>query len=137
MKRRRTQRGHQRGGIWERESEQESERERERERERESHVVHMSESYHTYITFYVRVTKIHMGWLRSVGSFQLYVSLENIGLFCRALLQKKPTILRSLLILATPYHTHTHPTLTCLHTFARTSTHLNPFHTPTSASLQI
>jgi len=28
-----------------------------------------------------------MGWLRLVGSLKLQVSLENIGLFCRALLQ--------------------------------------------------
>ena len=46
---------------------------------------------------------IYMGWLRLVGSLKLYVSLENIGLFCRALLQKRPIILRSLLIVATPY----------------------------------
>jgi len=38
-----------------------------------------------------------MGWLRLVGSLKLYVSLENIGLFYRALLQKRPIILRSLL----------------------------------------
>jgi len=30
-----------------------------------------------------------MGWLRLVGSFKLYVSLENIVVFCRALLQKE------------------------------------------------
>ena len=44
-----------------------------------------------------------MGWLRLVGSLKLYVSLENIGLFCRALLQKRPIFLRSLLMVATPY----------------------------------
>ena len=33
-----------------------------------------------------------MGWLRLVGSFKLYISLENIGLFYRALLQKRPII---------------------------------------------
>jgi len=46
---------------------------------------------------------IHMGWLRLVGSLKLQVSLENIGLFCRALLKKRPIMLRSLLIGATPY----------------------------------
>jgi len=46
---------------------------------------------------------VHMGWLRLVVSSKLYLSLENIGLFCRALLQKRPIILRSLLIVATPY----------------------------------
>ena len=34
-----------------------------------------------------------MGWLGLVGSLKLYVSWENIGLFCRALVQKRPIIL--------------------------------------------
>ena len=51
------------------------------------------------------VTHMDMGWLRLVGSLKLYVSLENIGLFCRALLQKRPILLRSLLMVATPYVT--------------------------------
>jgi len=37
-----------------------------------------------------------MGWLRLVGSFKLYVSFAEYRLFCRALLQKRPVILRSL-----------------------------------------
>jgi len=44
-----------------------------------------------------------MGSLRLVGSLKLQVSSENIGLFCRAFLQKRPIILRSLLIVATPH----------------------------------
>ena len=44
-----------------------------------------------------------MGWLRLVGSSKLYVSLAEYSLFCRALVQKRPMILRSLLIEATPY----------------------------------
>ena len=44
-----------------------------------------------------------MGWLQLVGSLKLNVSLENIGLFYRALLRKRPIILRSLLAEATPY----------------------------------
>jgi len=44
-----------------------------------------------------------MGWLRLVGSLKLQVSLAEYRLFCRALLQKRPIILRSLLIVATPY----------------------------------
>ena len=44
-----------------------------------------------------------MGWLRLVGSLKLQVSFENTGLFHRALLQKRPIILRSLLIVATPH----------------------------------
>jgi len=44
-----------------------------------------------------------MGWLRLVSSFKLYVSFAEYSLFYRALLQKRPMILRSLLIVATPY----------------------------------
>ena len=44
-----------------------------------------------------------MGWLRWVGYLKIHVSLQNIGLFCRALLQKRPIFLRILLIVATPY----------------------------------
>jgi len=44
-----------------------------------------------------------MGWLRLVGCLKIYVSLQNIGLFCRALLQKRHIFLSILLIVATPY----------------------------------
>jgi len=44
-----------------------------------------------------------MGWLRLVGSLKLYVSFAESDLFYRALLQKRPIVLRSLLIVATPY----------------------------------
>ena len=44
-----------------------------------------------------------MGWPRLVGSFQSQVSFAEYSLFYRALLQKRPIILRSLLIVATPY----------------------------------
>ena len=44
-----------------------------------------------------------MGWLRLVASFNLYVSFAEYRLFYRALLQKRLIILRSLLIVATPY----------------------------------
>jgi len=47
--------------------------------------------------------KSHTRWLRLVGCLKLYGSLENIGFFYRALLQKRPTILRGLLIVVTPY----------------------------------
>ena len=43
-----------------------------------------------------------MGWLRVVGSLKLYVSFAEYRLFYRALLQKRPVISRSLLIVATP-----------------------------------
>ena len=46
---------------------------------------------------------IDMGWLRLVGSLKLQVSFAEYRLFYRALLQKRPMILRSLLIEATPY----------------------------------
>jgi len=46
-----------------------------------------------------------MGWLRLVGCLKIYVSLQNIGLFCRSLLQKRPIFLSILLIVATPYAT--------------------------------
>jgi len=46
---------------------------------------------------------ITMGWLRLVGSLNLQVSSAEYSLFYRVLLQKRPIILRSLLIVATPY----------------------------------
>jgi len=45
-----------------------------------------------------------MGWLRLVGSLKLYVSFAEYSLFCRALWQKRPMVLRSLLIAAAPYY---------------------------------
>ena len=45
-----------------------------------------------------------MGWLRLVGSLKLQVSLAEYSLFYRALLQKRPMILRSLLIVANSYY---------------------------------
>jgi len=54
-----------------------------------------------------------MGWLRLVGSLKLQVSFAEYHLFYRALLQKRPTILRSLQVVATPYYvlyaTHCNP----------------------------
>ena len=41
-----------------------------------------------------------MGWLRLVGSLKLYVSFAEIRLFYRVFLQKRPIILKSLLIVA-------------------------------------
>jgi len=43
-----------------------------------------------------------MGWLWLVGSLKLYVSFAEYRLFYRALLQKRPIILRSILIVITP-----------------------------------
>ena len=49
-----------------------------------------------------RVAATNMGWLRLVGALKLQVSFAEYSLFYRALLQKKPIILRSLLVVATP-----------------------------------
>ena len=65
-----------------------------------SHTSHVYQD--TCITIYA-----HMGWLRLVGSLKLYVSFAEYRLFYRALLRKRPIILRSLLTVATtPYCVH-------------------------------
>ena len=64
-----------------------------------SHVTHMNESCHSNIA----LCGLNMGWLRLVGSSKLQVSSAENSLFYRALLQKRPIIVRSLLIVATPY----------------------------------
>jgi len=58
-----------------------------------------------YWSSYTSLLSIHrtMGWLRLVGSLKVQVSFAEYRLFCRALLRKRPIILRSLLIVATPY----------------------------------
>jgi len=55
--------------------------------------------YHIYCVTWL----MPMGWLRLVGSSQLYVSFAEYGLFYWSLLQKRPMILRSLRLVATPY----------------------------------
>jgi len=45
-----------------------------------------------------------MGWLRLVGSLKLQVSFVKEPYKRDYILQKRPIILRSLLIIATPYH---------------------------------
>ena len=54
-------------------------------------------------TLILRRADIPMGWLRLVGCLKIQVFLQNTGLFCRALLQKRPIFLSILLIVATPY----------------------------------
>jgi len=49
-----------------------------------------------------------MGWLRLVGSLRLQVSFAEYHFFFRSLLQKRPFILRSLLIAATPQQLNLH-----------------------------
>jgi len=46
--------------------------------------------------------KSPMGWLRLVGSLNLQVSFAEYRLFYRSLLQKRPSISRSILVAATP-----------------------------------
>jgi len=66
-----------------------------------------------------------MGWLRLVGSSKLQVSSAEYRRIHRALLQKRPIILRSLLIEATPYeiqemeetHTYTQTVFLCAGNF--------------------
>jgi len=55
-----------------------------------------------YPALYVFI-RTHMGWLRLVGSFKLQVSFAKEPYKRDHILQQRPTILRSLLIEATPY----------------------------------
>jgi len=58
---------------------------------------------YVHIRLHTVRTPYDMGWLRLVGSLKLYVSFAEYHLFYRAFLRKRPIILRSLLIVATPY----------------------------------
>jgi len=78
----------------------------------------ISFSYSIYTSVYTSYT---MGWLRLVGSLKSYVSFAEYRLFDRALLQKRPIILRSLLIVATPYYTlHPYSNHIYSHTWRKT-----------------
>jgi len=61
------------------------------------------ENAHVFVSVYCWSVFRAMGWLQLVGSLKLQVSFAEYSLFYRALLQKRPIILRSLLIVATPY----------------------------------
>ena len=57
---------------------------------------------YSYMCIYTRVMRLiqrlihaHMGWLPLVGAFKLQVSFAEYSLFHKALLQKRPIILRS------------------------------------------
>jgi len=56
--------------------------------------------YHCVLGFEQMQSKKKV-WKREVGSLKLQVSVEKIS-FCRSLLRKRPIILRSLLLEATP-----------------------------------
>ena len=75
-----------------------------------SHVTHMNQSTsHTNETCHILgciTACITMGWLRLVGSSKKQVSFAKEPYTRDAILQKRPIILRSLLIVATP-HVHT------------------------------
>jgi len=102
--------------LSDREREKEEERKTERENERLAEWAHVCVSQNDCCTcmplpglftlFFDNIlcddTLFDMGWLRLVGSSKFQVFLAEYSLFCRALLQKRPMILRSLLIVATP-----------------------------------
>jgi len=54
------------------------------------------------------ITHSHMGWLRWVGSLKLQVSFAKKPYKRDGILQKRPIILRSLIIVATPYQERKH-----------------------------
>ena len=87
-----------------------------------SHVTHTDESRHPqlfhaipifpyigHITYLTQYTYFHVTYAYGVATIsrmlKIYVSLQNTGLFCRALLQKRPIFLSILLIVATLYQT--------------------------------
>jgi len=91
-----------------------------------------------------------MVWLRLVGSLKLQVSFAEYSLFYRALLRKRPTILRSLRIVATPYdswvmsqescvmsvRSHAHSCKT-LKAYAQSSVPANTHHSHTQKQIQL
>jgi len=63
----------------------------------------VSTSKHAFCLALFALQNVHMGWLRLVGSIKLEVSFAEYSLFYEALLQQRHILLRSLLIVATPY----------------------------------
>ena len=107
---------------------------------------------HTHTLLHIQDTiRPTRGWLRLVGSLKLYVSFAKEPYKRDYILHKRPVILRSLLIVATPYknqhrissakeklfhtfmrtnaHTHTQ-THTCTHTRTHTCPHAHLPHFP-------
>jgi len=88
---------------------------------------------HTYICTYIHArwyTDVGIGWLRLVGSLKLSVSFaEYIVSFIRLFCQKRSMILRSLVIVATPYviPRKVSASWVCAHSL-RCSTHCNTLH---------
>ena len=61
---------------------------------------------HLVLARLLRDATMNMGWLRLVGSFKLQVSFAKEPYKRDDILQERPMIVRSLLIVATPYHLH-------------------------------
>jgi len=72
------------------------------------HSFQISTESQLHVIFDVTVFVI-MWWLRSLGSLKSHVPFAEYSLFYRALLQKRHTILRSLLLVATPYEQNSAP----------------------------
>ena len=75
--------------------------------------------YNTYSSRMLQSSGGAMGWLWLAGSLKLYVSSSEHSFFCRALLQKRPIILRSPLIVATPYRCNTVSEISIKETYKR------------------
>ena len=72
------------------------------------HCSYIKSESSSFLLFHFQVSISPMGCLRLVGSFKLYVSFAEYSLFYRALLQKRHTIFRNVLIVATPAHLSTY-----------------------------
>jgi len=96
-----------------------------------SDLSHVDQSCHSSCHMWISHVTL-MGWLRLVGSLKLQVSFAEYSLFYRARLQKRPVILRSLLVVATPYldiragrYMHSTCYYTCYYTFEPFSSDAN------------
>ena len=67
--------------------------------------LHLTQTHHLHSYVCLSVVNVHvsMGWLRLVGSLQIYVSFAKEPYKRDCILQTRPMILRSQLIVATPY----------------------------------
>ena len=68
-----------------------------------------SSHYHSYTYDTTEENNLWSGY-GLVGSSKILVSFAEYGLCYSALLQKRPIILRSLLVVATPYHSYPYDT---------------------------
>jgi len=78
-----------------------------------------------------------MGWLRLVGSWKLQVSFAKEPYKRDDILRKRPMILRSLLIVATPYRSHITRTQTRHHLPSHTHMDTNTSSTHTLAHAHV